>query len=72
MEIINVICVVFPSGEIYWFEASQGQEFLEKLIQKWKDKNQWANNSDCTMGCIEIKMPREKYFNIQSTNSIDW
>jgi len=61
-----------PSGEVLWFEANKGSEYLSKVISAWKKQHPEFEGTKCTMGCIEIRMPVDKYHAIAATNIFDW
>ena len=67
---IMVTCCVFPSGETLWFETKG--DYLRKVVAAWKDKHPEYQDTGCTMGAVEIRMPIEKFCAISATNSIEW
>ena len=70
--LIQVVCCAMPNGEALWFEAEKGSEYLSKVIASWKEQHPEFTNTECTMGCIEMRMPIDKYYSIQATNSFNW
>ena len=61
MEIIEVCCLIVPSGESLWFEADQGQEYAMRVLDKWKADNREYQGAGCTSGLVVIKMPKKQY-----------
>ena len=61
-----------PSGEVLWFEAEKGSEYLSKVVDSWKEQHPEYNNTESTMGVIEIRMPEDKYKRITATNDFNW
>jgi hypothetical protein len=74
ITIIDVVCIVLPSGETFWIEASLFNENYkpETIIKKWHAIHPEYDNTPCTMGIVEIKMPKIKYDKIQTNNSFPW
>ncbi len=68
-DLIEVVCMVFPSGECFWFEAcDEDGKYRDgygiKVNDKWKSENPEYMETDCSAGMVLIKMPREKYIAI--------
>jgi len=70
--LIAVMCCVMPNGDVLWFEASKGSTYLNKVITSWKKQHPEFEKTECSMGCVEIRMPIDKYHAIVATNSFDW
>ena len=69
-NISNVICCVMPYGEVLWLKAEDCKDnYINKVIESWKEQNPEYNNELITGGFIEIRMPEEKYNLIPATNS---
>jgi len=69
-NLINVTCFVFPTNETLWFKTDS--EYQELVLKAWKEKHPEFEESDCTMGVVNIIMPEENYDAIKATNQIDW
>lgn len=64
-ELIVVCCVVLPTGESLWFEAGENPEdYLQKVLSKWKAEHPEFEDTDATIGTVFIKMPKDKYIAI--------
>jgi len=64
IEYVEVCCLVLPSGKNLWFETSAGDDYLKKVMTKWKNENPEYVNENCTSGAVVINMPKEKYIAI--------
>ncbi len=71
-ELIDVACCVFPTGEVLWFEAEKGSEYLSKVTNAWIEQNPEFVGTKCTSGIIQIWMPVDKFNAIQASNNFDW
>jgi hypothetical protein len=74
ITIVDVVCIVLPSGEVFWIEKSMINEHCNPkiIIEVWRANHPEYNNTPCTMGIVEIKMPKTKYDGIQTNNSFPW
>ena len=70
-KMMKAVCCAMPSGETLWFNAEEGSEYLSKVIKAWKDQHPEYANTESTMGVIEIRMPEDKFFNTQTTDSFE-
>lgn len=70
--LIMATCLVVPSGETMWIRTDKGRDYLMKVIEAWKEQHPEYDDTKCTMGCVEIMMPLEKYNAIQTTNGFSW
>lgn len=60
-EIVDVVCLVLPSGETLWIEQFKGESYLRKVIDKWKMEHPEFKDVRLTMGCVLISMPRDRF-----------
>ena len=67
-NIIEVVCIVFPTAEVFWFKAEKGKEYATKIIRAYKKKHQEFEDTRCSMGMVHIFMPEEKYNSIVTRN----
>jgi len=64
-ETINVVCLALPTGENLWFDTEERDAgYLNQVIDKWKEEHPEFKDANCTMGAIEIKMPKANYIAI--------
>lgn len=64
-EIIEVCCLVLPDGKNLWFETSEkDNNYLKKVMDKWKTEHPEYINDKITSGAVVINMPKEKYIAI--------
>ena len=61
-DIIDVVCLVLPSGENLWFEPKG--DYLSAVFGKWTKENPEYADSGCTCEAVAIKMPRKDYIAI--------
>ena len=71
-ELISALCLVTPDGCAHWFESNKGRVYVEQVISAWKEQNPEYENTMCTMGVIEIRMPKERFNKIPANNEFDW
>ena len=69
-EYINALCLAFPNGQALWIEADR--EYMEKVIQRWKDDNPEYDGMDCTMGAVQIRMFKHDFKNINACDPEDF
>lgn len=72
MKLIDVVCAVFPNGDTLWFEADKGKDYLSCVVAAWREQHPEYINIPATMGAVEIRMPRERFDAIISTNCFNW
>jgi hypothetical protein len=59
-----------PSGEVLCLKAEECKNnYINKVIESWKEQNPEYTDELITGGFIEISMPEEKYVLIPTTNS---
>ena len=75
-DVVPVVCCVFPDGTTFWLKAEKtGKETRERakdIISQWNEANPEYVNTKCTLGFVEIWMPREKYYSLQADNRRNW
>ena len=72
-NIISVICCIVPSGCVLWLKAEECKEnYINKVIDAWKEQNPEYTSDKITGGFIEVRMPEEDYNSIATTNEITW
>ena len=74
-EFIEVVCLVLPTGEALWFKASQGSDYLKKVLDKWKAEHPKFAKTPCSAGAVHITMPYDKYLAIgahSGPGSFEW
>lgn len=68
-DLIEVVCWVFPTGEVFWMEAldengKYRKDYSDKVLKKYKAKHPELDGTDCTIGAVNIRMPRKNYIAI--------
>jgi hypothetical protein len=74
-DVIKVTFVAFPDGTSIWFESDI--TYLRKCVDSWKanlsdEKRQEYDAAGVEMVAGQLRMLREDYNRIQSTNQFKW
>ena len=64
---IEVACLVLPTGKNLWFKTSEGIDYAEKVLDKWKKEHPEFNGTPCTSGMVTIKMRKSDYIAISAS-----
>jgi hypothetical protein len=65
---INVCCIALPTGETLWFR-DYSDDYLRQVIAMWTAEHQDLADTGCTIGCVIISMPEERFNAVPATNS---
>lgn len=71
--IITALCCVMPSGECLWFDKeTHSEEYVNKVIDKWKQENSEYVAGGCSMGFVQLEMPEKDYKSIPACASFQF
>lgn len=59
-EMIEVAVMVYPDGTVYWMDEPTDAS-VKAEIDLWKSHRPEYEGTRANMGCVFIRMPREKY-----------
>ncbi len=66
-EIIDVAVMVFPDATTYWIEVSDNlKQDIEDKLKNFVINNPEYENSGCSSGMIQIKMPKSSYMSLRN------
>jgi len=71
-DIVEVVCICLPNGTNLWCEAERGNEYIGKVMDKWKSEHPEYVGTGCDCGFVIVHMPRKDYRAIEVNNSFDW
>ena len=63
-KVVEVVCLAFPDGETAWIQSGDAIGII-RAIADWNVRNQWAEQSKCTIGSTKLLMDFEKFSEIQ-------
>ena len=68
MQIIRIICCVFPTGETFWMESVLGPVYLTAVVNYWKEQHPEYTKLNATGGMVELWMLRGDFEGQQENN----